>query len=146
MRGEGRQMRDVLIGTVLRGPQDPAGAIRELAPLGFESFSIFFWQTLGFIDLPTLARKVRSAAQETGTVISSLGIYGNVLLGDAAAGETLHGFQALITAAETFGTDLVCGFAGIVPDVTIAESLGPWKRVFGTLVQRAEDHGVRLAM
>jgi sugar phosphate isomerase/epimerase len=139
-------MRDVPIGTVLRGPQDPAGAIRELAPLGFESFSIFFWQTLGFIDLPTLARKVRSAAEETGTVISSLGIYGNVLAGDAAAGETLDGFQVLITAAETFGTDLVCGFAGRVPDVTIAESLGPWKGVFGTLVQRAEDHGVRLAM
>jgi sugar phosphate isomerase/epimerase len=139
-------VRDILIGTVLRGPQDPAGAIRALAPRWFESFSVFFWQTIGFVDLQALAREVRSAAEETGTVISSLGIYGNVLLGDAAARDTLRGYEALIEAADAFGTDLVCGFAGRVPDVAITESLGPWKNVFEPLVRRAEDRGVRLGM
>ena len=142
----GHEVPGIRIGTVLKGIERPGKAIRELAPQGFQSFSIFFWQTLGYADLRLLAEEVRSAAEETGTVISSLGIYGNVLNGDSVAEETRRGFEALITAASSFGTNIVGGFAGRVPDRPVDESIGPWKSVFGDLVRRAEDCGVLLAM
>jgi sugar phosphate isomerase/epimerase len=138
-------MSHPLIGTVLRGA-DPAADIRTLAPLGFECFQVFFWQTLGTADLRSMADSVRRAAEETGTRISALGIYGNVLQGDALAEETRHGFESLIAEAGAFGTELVSGFAGRIPDRPIEESVGPWKAVFGDLVRRADDQGVRLAL
>lgn len=138
-------MRRFAIGTVIQGP-DFAGQIRTLAPLGFECFQLFFWQTLGPVKLRELGKEVRRAAEETGTSISSLGIYGNVLQGDLMAEETRRGFQALIEEAGTFGTDIVGGFAGRVPDRPIEESIGPWKAVFHELVRRAADRGVRVAL
>ncbi len=134
------------IGTLVKGDKDPARAIRELAPLGFESFSITFWQSLGAVDPTELAREVRAAAGETGTVISSVSIYGDILRGDPSAEETLHGYEALIDSAPAFGTDIVSGFTGRIPDRPIEESIGPWKSVFQRLLARAEDKGVRLAM
>jgi sugar phosphate isomerase/epimerase len=134
------------IGTLVKGDNDPARAIRELAPFGFESFSITFWETLGAIDPVALAREVRAAAEETGTVISVLSIYGNILLGDAAAEQTLRGYRALIDCARNFGTDIVSGFTGRVPDRPMEESIGPWKSAFRDLLDRAAGNGVRLAM
>jgi sugar phosphate isomerase/epimerase len=147
-RGDDERARHrmIRIGTLVKGDKDPARVIRELAPLGFESFSVMFWQTLGSVDLPLLARDVRAAAEETGTVLSSVSIYGNILLGDTAAAETLRGFQQLIAEARTFGTTLVTGFTGRLPDRPIEQSLGPWKSSFEPLVKQAEDAGVRLAM
>jgi sugar phosphate isomerase/epimerase len=136
----------IRIGTLVKGDLDPARAIRELAPLGFESFSVMFWQTLGGVEVGRLADAVRAAAEETGTVISSLSIYGNILLGDAVARETRAGFEALIDNAGRFGTDLVSGFTGRVPDRPIEESIGPWKTAFRSLLARAESKGVRIAM
>jgi sugar phosphate isomerase/epimerase len=139
-------MAGIHIGAVVKALEDPVGTIRRFAPLGFESFSIFFWQTLGSIDLHALAREVRSAAEETGTFVSSLGIYGNVLEGNETAEETRRGFEALIDEAGAFGTGIVGGFAGRVPDRPIDDSIGPWKAVFSELVRRAGDRGVRLAV
>ncbi|HTZ50451.1 MAG TPA: sugar phosphate isomerase/epimerase family protein [Spirochaetia bacterium] len=138
-------MRPFAVGTVIKGP-DYARQIRELAPLGFECFQVFFWQTLGSVDPRELAPRVREAAEETGTAISSLGIYGNVLQGDTLAEETRRGFEVLVQEAARFGTDLVGGFAGRVPDRPIEESIPPWKALFSSLLERAEDHGVRLAL
>jgi sugar phosphate isomerase/epimerase len=136
----------IRLGTLVKGDKDPARAIRELAPLGFESFSVMFWQTLGPVDLPRLAREVRAAVAETGTFLSSVSIYGNILLGDQAAEQTHHGFEQLIAQAGAFGTALVTGFTGRVPDRPLEESIGPWKLKFNPLVKQAEDAGVRLAM
>ena len=85
------------VGTVVKAHEDPARKIRELAPHGFECFQVFFWQTLGSVDLPALAREVSAAAEETGTFISSLGIYGNVLEGNATAEECAEYCVALFS-------------------------------------------------
>jgi sugar phosphate isomerase/epimerase len=139
-------MAAMRIGTLVKGDKDPARAIRDLAPLGFESFSITFWESLGGIDAAVLAAEVRAAAEETGAVISSVSIYGNILRGDAAAEETLRGYEKLIDTAPGFGTDLVSGFTGRIPDRPIEESIGPWKASFSRLLSRAEANGVRLAL
>jgi sugar phosphate isomerase/epimerase len=135
-----------LIGTLVEGDKDPAAAIRSLAPLGFESFSVIFWQTLGGVDLDAMAEQVRAAAAQAGAVISCVSIYGNILGGTAAAQETLRGYERLIDAAGRFGTTLVSGFTGRLPDRPLEESIGPWKTAFLELLKRAEARGVRIAM
>jgi sugar phosphate isomerase/epimerase len=139
-------MKPPLIGTLVEGDKDPAAAIRTLAPLGFESFSVIFWQTLGSVDLGAMADHVRAAAEQAGATISCVSIYGNILGGTAADGETLRGYQRLIETAARFGTDLVSGFTGRIPDRPLEESVKPWKAAFSDLLDRAEGCGVRIAM
>jgi len=136
----------IKIGTVIKAEEAPGEQIRRLAPLGFESFAVMFWQTLGGADLPLMADEVRRAAEETGTAVSAVCLYGNPLLGDAMAEETRLGVDALIANARLFGTDLLGCFAGRVKDRPIEESIGPWKSVFSEHVKRAEANGVKIAM
>jgi sugar phosphate isomerase/epimerase len=136
----------ILIGTMLQAEEDPAGAIRRLAPLGFESFAVMFWQTLGGVDLPRLADAVRAAAAETGTVVSAVSLYGNPLRGDSMAAETRQGVDELIDCAARFGARVVGCFTGRVKDRPIEESIGPWKLLFSEHLKRAEASGVRLAL
>jgi hypothetical protein len=63
-------MERIQIGTVVKAHEDPARKIRDLAPHGFECFQVFFWQTLGSVDLRALACDVKRAAEETSTFIS----------------------------------------------------------------------------
>jgi sugar phosphate isomerase/epimerase len=134
-----------LVGTLVEGDKDPAAVIRTLAPLGFESFGVIFWQTLGEVDLEALEREVPAAVQEAGAVLSSLSVYGNILAGPSA-GDTLRSFERLIDAAPRFGAPLVSGFTGRIPDRPFEESLPAWKAAFAGLLERAEGNGVRIAM
>ena len=134
---------DIRIGTLAgKGAQTPA-YIRQLLPHGFESFQINFWQTLGDVNLKKLAEETKVVLNEAGgtAVISSLGMFGNPLVAPATAND----WKKCIDAAELFGCDLVCGFAGRIVDKPIPESLKQFKKVFGPLAQRAADKGVRLA-
>jgi len=137
---------DIRIGTLVQGNgPDPAGYIRQILPHGFESFQITFWQTLGDVDLPRLAEEVKDALDDSGAVISSLGIYGNPLENDPISEETRQGWEALIDNAHLFGTDIVGGFTGRVRDRPIEDSLSPFADLFGPLAQRAADKGFRIA-
>jgi sugar phosphate isomerase/epimerase len=138
-------MRSIPIGTLVKGEEDPARAIRVLAPLGFESFSVMFWATTGDADLSGLAAGVREASSATGTVVSSVSVYGNVLSGDEAGRRTLRDLDALIRAAPSFGCRVVSCFAGRIPGSSVPDSIGPWKAVFGPLAELAESLGVCIA-
>jgi sugar phosphate isomerase/epimerase len=135
-----------LIGTLVEGDKDPSAAIRTLAPLGFESFSVIFWQTLGGVDLEAMADKVRAAAERAGVIVSCVSIYGNILGGAPVDEETLRGYKRLIDTAGRFGSPLVSGFTGRIPGRPFEESIKPWKKAFGELLNRAEARGVRIAM
>ena len=55
-------LQDIRIGTMVKGNiADPAGYVRQILPLGFESIQPFFWQTLGGKDIPRLADEIRDA-------------------------------------------------------------------------------------
>ncbi|MHC4199926.1 MAG: sugar phosphate isomerase/epimerase family protein [Planctomycetota bacterium] len=137
--------RDTIrIGTMVRGEGAP-GIIRQILPHGFESFEINFWQKLGGADLGKLAEETKEVLAGSDAVVSSLGIYGNPLKDDAEGAEARDGWEKLIDAAGSFGTDLVCGFAGRVIDKRLDESIPRFKEVFGELARRASDKGVRLA-
>ena len=134
---------DIRIGTLVQAEHDAAEYIGQILPHGFESFELTFPRHVGEMDLGQLAGQVRRVLDEGGgaAVISSLGLYGNPLTDQ----QTARDFGRLIDAAESFGCKLVCGFTGRVPDKPVGESLSVLKRVFGELIPRAEDRGVRIA-
>lgn len=135
---------DIRIGTLVPAGPHAAEYIRQILPHGFESFELTFSRRIGETGLEALAQSVRAAleADGGGAIISSLGIYGNTLT-DA---ETRADFARLIDAAERFGCKLVCGFSGRIPGKPVPDSLPAFKEVFGELVRRAEDRGVRIAL
>jgi sugar phosphate isomerase/epimerase len=137
---------DIRIGTLVKGNgPDPANYIKQILPYGFESFQLFYWQTLGDTDLPRLAEQVKEVIGDADVKISSLGIFGNPLEETAIDRETLRGWEALIDHAHLFGADIVGGFTGRLRDKPLPESLPRFKQIFEPLAKRAADKGIRLA-
>jgi sugar phosphate isomerase/epimerase len=133
-----------LIGTLVKGDDQPEQAIKQLAAQGFESFSIMYWGHVSG-DIAATASAVCQAAGESGTAVSSVSVYGNPLSGDEAGAATQAGIEALVENAHAFGCSLVSCFAGRVPGTAVPASIETWKSFFGPLVDRAEARGVRLA-
>ncbi|MBM3189311.1 MAG: sugar phosphate isomerase/epimerase [Chloroflexi bacterium] len=138
--------QDIRLGTLVRGNiADPADYIHQILPYGFESFQLFFWQTLGGVDLPSLAAKVNAALADSGAIISSLGIFGNPLESGPTDMQTLRDWEACIDHAHLFGCDIVAGFTGRLRGKPLDASIPRFREVFGELARRAADKGVRLA-
>jgi sugar phosphate isomerase/epimerase len=137
-------MNALPIGTLIKGDEEPQEAIRRLAPLGFETFSVMYWGRITG-DLSRSAALLREAALDTGRPISSLALYGNPLGDDEKAQAARAGLNALIERAADFGCSLVGCFAGRLPGASVPDSLEAWKAVFGPLAERAEARGVRIA-
>jgi sugar phosphate isomerase/epimerase len=136
---------DIRIGTLVSGGNNPVEYIRQILPHGFESFQLTWWQTLGNTQLTELSKALNDLLSESGAIISSIGMYGNPLGDDPEDPETIRGWEQLIDNAHLFGTNVVCGFAGRVVNQPIPDSMPRFKQVFGDLVKRAEDKGVKIA-
>lgn len=132
------------IGTLV-GATDAVRVIPQIAGLGFESFSLNFWQTTGNMDLAEAAKQIGEIVSEHHAVISTIGVFGNPLTGEGDNKDTLASWERLIDHAHLFGTDIVTGFTGRITDRPIDESIPKFKEVFGELSKRAADRGVRLA-
>lgn len=136
---------DIRIGTLVQGGiPDPANYIRQILPYGFESFQLFFWQTLGGKNLAELAPGIMDAVGDA-AIVSSLGVFGNPLGDTDTDRETLRGWEQAIDAASLYGAKIVAGFTGRVRGKSIPESIERYKEVWGPLAQRASDKGVRIA-
>lgn len=133
----------IRIGTLVNGGE-ATRVIPQLIPLGFESFSLTFWQTTGNADLADIAKKVKEQLAPHNIPISSLSIFGNPLTGTGDDADTLASWERLIDHAEAFGTELVTGFTGRMPG-SLDQSIPRFTEVFGELSKRAADRGVRLA-
>lgn len=137
-------MHDIRIGTLV-SRANAVKVIPQLVSYGFESFSITFWQSTGNIDLAALAKQLRAELDEKNIIISSVSIFGNPLTGEGNNADTLASWERLIEHANLFGTDLVTGFTGRLPNRPIDESIPRFREVFGELAKKAADKGVRLA-
>ncbi len=137
-------MKQIRIGTLVSGG-DALRVIPQLLPHGFESFALTFWQTTGDTDLVELAQRLREILEPAGVIVSALSIFGNPLTGTGRNSDTLASWERLIDAAQAFGTDLVTGFTGRLVDQPLDASLPKFTEVFGELVRRAADRGVRIA-
>jgi sugar phosphate isomerase/epimerase len=117
--------------------------LRQIVGHGFESFELNWWKYVGDVNLKELAAEVRGIldAAGTGAVVSCVGVYGNPLEDK----QTAKDWARLIDACPLFGCNLVCGFAGRVVNKPIPDSMKTFAKVFGPLVKRATDKGVRLA-
>jgi sugar phosphate isomerase/epimerase len=144
MKKEGPSMNMIRIGTLLDGSKAPM-QIKKLEGLGFESYSITFWQKLDGVDLKILAEQVKEAIGDQDIVISTIGIFTNPLMDTAAGEQARADWAKLIDAAHLFGTDIVSGFTGRVVDAPLDQSIPAYAKVFGELGRRAQDNGVRLA-
>jgi sugar phosphate isomerase/epimerase len=136
-------MHDIKIGTLV-----PAGNIKLIPQLlehGFESFAIFFWETIKGHDVVKLASDVKKMLEGTDAVVSCLTICGNPLVDCEKGVDARVGWESLIDAAEVFGTDLVTGFTGRVVGKPVPESISKLKEVFIPLAEKAQAKGVRLA-
>jgi len=138
-------VESVKVGTLVPGSQNTHKYIEQILPLGFETFSITFWQSCEGIDLKKLAADVNSVLKGTGKTISTLGIFGNPLETRPKDLETVKGWERCIDAAGDFGCDIVDGFAGRLLDKKIEDSLGRYVEIFKPLAERAKAKGVRLA-
>jgi sugar phosphate isomerase/epimerase len=137
---------DIRIGTMVRANlDDPAGYVRQILPLGFESIQPFFWQTLGGKDLSRLAGELREAIGNADVVISSIGVFGNPLEDGDKDREVLAAWETVIDNAHLFGTNTVTGFTGRIRGKPLTESLPRFREVWGRLARRAADRGVRIA-
>lgn len=139
----------IRIGTMVRGDLHCAEFIRKIMHLGFESYQIFFWESLNGTDLNRLAEELAGLFQEWDgdhpPRISSLALFGNPLA-DGERGETARdGWKKLIDAAAAFDTDLVSGFTGRLPGSPWEESLPRFTEFFAPLSARAGEMGVRIA-
>ena len=136
---------DIRIGTLVKGDNaDPAATIRQILPHGFESFQLFFWQTLAGHDLVELAPRVLEACGDAATV-SSLGVFGNPLETGSTDLETLRAWERAIDAAPLYGAKIVAGFTGRVRGKSIPDSLPRYVEIWSDLAKRAADNGVKIA-
>ncbi len=137
-------MHDIKIGTLISADKVES-VMPKLIPYGFETFSITFWKTLGGCDLVKLADSVQRILAGTNCKISSIGLYGNPLVDTDEGRQAKEGLKQLIDCAELFGTDLVAGFAGRLPDRPVEESIPKFQEVFSPLAQRAGEKGLKIA-
>lgn len=137
--------KDIKIGTLVNGTENPVEYIKQILPYGFESFSITFMQTLGDTDLKKLADELMPIIKKSGAVISTLGVFGNPLEKEEKDIETLKAFEQVIDAASLFETDIVSGFTGRLRDKAIDESIEQFKKIWSPLAERAQKNGVRIA-
>lgn len=137
-------MNNIKIGTLV-SVDNVRKIIPKLIPYGFETFSITFWETTGDWDLELLAKDVKEMLKETNCSISCLSVFSNPLLDTDKGIDARKSWEKLIHAAPLFGTDLVTGFAGRLPDQPIEASIPKFKEVFTPLVQLAQEKGVKIA-
>ena len=75
-------MHEIKIGTLVN-PHNFKKTMPELIKLGFETFSITFWETIGDYNLEQVAKDALEILKGTGCKISSIGVFGNPLMDDA---------------------------------------------------------------
>ena len=138
-------MTDLRIGTLLEARRT-LQHIPALTQNGFECFEISFNESTSGLDLPEIAKRVKDDLGDSGAVISSLGIYANILDGTGIHADSLRSMEEIIDCSHLFGNDVISCFAGRVPGKSVEESLPKFKELFTPLVQRAKDNGVKLAM
>ena len=138
--------KDIRIGTLVPCNRvDPIAYIKEILPHGFESFQLFFWGTLGGMDLSSLAEGLNEALEGTDAVISSLGLFGNPMDTEPQDEQCLKDWQTCIDAAPMFGCDVVAGFTGRLRGRSIDENIPRFREVWTPLAERAEANKVRIA-
>jgi sugar phosphate isomerase/epimerase len=89
------------------------------------------------------AGRVQAAVKSTGTHISDLAYFDNLLHHDAATRKTKHDFLLRVfDAAALLGVDAVCGFVGRNQPRSMDENLVDFEQHFVPLLKQAQSRGL----
>ena len=89
------------------------------------------------------AKRVQSAVAATGTRISDLAYFDNLLHHDAATRKKKHDFvRRVFDAAAMLGVDAVCGFVGRNQQHSMDENLADFEQHFVPLLKEAKSRGL----
>lgn len=96
---------------------------------------------------PETADKINSYCKKRGVTISSLGYYPNTLDPDLDKRlvYTEH-INSMINAAALLGVNMITTFFGRDPQRTVSENLVIARQVWPSIIEHAEDKGVRIAI
>ena len=138
-----REIEQIKIGTCVPGNKAEAWA-PELAKAGFETVSINYHMSLFGINIEEQGPHLQRLLEETGTgtKITTLGYYCNAVQYDEHA-QTL---ARVIDAAEKYGAERVCTFAGGYEGQPVDASIKKFGEVFREMAKRAEDRGIKLCI
>ncbi|MBN2048648.1 MAG: sugar phosphate isomerase/epimerase [Anaerolineaceae bacterium] len=139
-------VQSIRIGTMVPGSAKVGDYVAQIADYGFESFELNFWNTIPEdVDLPKIADDLFAAIGDRDIIISSVGIYGNPLQENETGARTHADWERLIDAAHYFKADVLCGFTGRVPGLSVEENLPRFKEIWTPLAEKAADKGLRIA-
>lgn len=113
------------------------------ADVGFGSLELGIWPDADEASAEKVGRHVRGKGLE----VSALGHYPNNLDPDLAKREAkVASMRNGIDLCRAMDVEVLCTFAGRVPDKSIEDNIPIFKEVFSPLVEYAEKRGVRLAI
>lgn len=118
-------------------------AVEFAASAGFGSLELGLWPGADEASAEDVARKVRARGLE----ISAIGHYPNNL--DPDPSKRAHNaveMRKVVDLCRAMDVDVLCTFAGRVPDKSIEDNIPEFKEVFSPLVEYAEKRGVRIAI
>lgn len=138
-------MKNIIrIGTMLGADAVPPLG-QKLFDFGFECLAVGFGSKAYMSDMAVYEDRVMGTIADNDVKVSCLTCYSNLLGYEQDDEDGRKTWEALIDNAHRFGTDLVCGFAGRVPDMPIHENMARFAEIVTPLAKRAADKGVRLA-
>lgn len=138
-------MKDILIGTLSPVNEKTSQTLQKLIPLGFESFSLTYHKQFNGIEPVRLAAEITPFLKKSGVRISTVSCYGNPMLDNEEGEITRQTIAQLIDQAKEFDCDIVSGFTGRLPGVSIPDNMERFKQVWTPLAERAAGQGVRIA-
>lgn len=138
-------MNQILIGTMNPADRNCVVNLHKLIKLGFESFTLNYWQKFNGVEPERLAEEVRTIVEEAKVKISAVSLFCNPMLENEEGEHARKELARLIDCANDFGCDIVSGFTGRLPDVSIPDNIARFKEVWLPLAERAAAKGIRIA-
>ena len=137
--------QDILVGTLVQVNEKTESYLRQIIPYGFESFAFTFGHNIAAKRDPVeFAEKIMPILEEANVKVGAISIFGNPLKDDEKAEQTRKDLNRLVECAHLFKTDVVTGFTGRVPGVSVPESIPRFKEVWTPIVEKAGALGVKV--
>lgn len=136
----------IKIGVIVNAEHAEA-VLPKLIRYGFESFAVNFNtipEEMSDEVVRRYADRVNHMLEGSDATVSCVCYYGNPLRYDVEGEIARKTWQTLLNNAHLFGTDLVTGFTGRIPDTPIDANIDRFQEVFSELSRLAEHQGMRI--
>ncbi|OYT31998.1 MAG: hypothetical protein B6U94_01165 [Thermofilum sp. ex4484_79] len=141
----------MLLGFLTRGDiGDLKTTLKWAEENGFDSISITLPIGQKFLDLDDIISnpgKYKDILSETKTIISAIGFYGNpISLDESKRKQHIKHFEKVFDAAYALELPVVTGWVGKVENGSIKDNIREIKKVWPSLLKKAEDYNIKVAI